>query len=166
MFKERWGPLENGLVPNSFKQVPLVFRNLKLISQRLPPKVHSAAVRFVFNGFHTAKRYQRTSPCLLCNETQTADSIEHIASCKKIRQCIPLGYYNMRDTNRLFFLLSSHEEHTITFAMFLYAIYSVHNEIRHTGITRELKLQIGRAMHGCTLQKRDRILWNSFIGWG
>ena len=48
--------------------------------------------------------------------------------------------------------------------MFCYAIYSVHNHIRHTGITRELKGQINRAMHDSTLGGKERSLWNDFIG--
>ena len=57
-------------------------------------------------------------------------------------------------------------EDTIKFAMLLYAVYSVHNQLRDMQNRRELKFQIGPAMHDCHLSKKDRVLWNKFIGIG
>ena len=104
IFRYRWTPLGEGLSASTFKQVPQVFDNLKLISRRLPPKVHMAAVRFIFNGFHTARRYQKISPCVFCNDISTTDSIEHFVNCKEIVHCIPVGHFrDSRHKNRYFY---------------------------------------------------------------
>ena len=96
----------------------------------------------------------------------TVDSIEHITECDMVLGCIPNSYLeeNPIKINRLFFFMTNNNNLTLSFAMFCYAIYSVHNQVRHTGITREFKQQIGRALHDSTLRRNERSLWNEFIG--
>jgi len=144
-----WTELGKRLTNNIFKLVSRVFSDLKFIRDRLPPKIHAACVSLFFNGFHTARRYQRNTPCVFCKKKGTVDSIEHITECNMVLGCIPNRYLeeDPNRINRLFFFMTNNNNLTLSFAMFCYAVYSVHNQVRHIGITREFRQQIGRALH-------------------
>ena len=92
--KTRWSNIPHGLATHSFKLVPTTLSNFILISKLLPPKVHVACVRFVFNSFHTAKRYQSQTPCVFCRKESSVDSIEHMLQCQMVLDCLPRNYHS------------------------------------------------------------------------
>ena len=55
---------------------------LKVLHRDAPPRVGAAVLRTMFNGWTTARRFQRSGPCLFrCNCFWHEDSIEHYAAC-------------------------------------------------------------------------------------
>ena len=99
-----------------------------------------------------------------CKQLNSVDSIEHLTSCQGILDNFPqlVRVTVHENCNRVFFFMSKHEDERILFAMLSYAFYSVHSEIRHTGIPGELKFQFHRDLHGCTLKYRYRQRWQDF----
>ena len=55
---------------------------IKMISKHVPPCVLHSVLLALFNGWPTAQRFQeRHSKCLICDECDENDSIEHYARC-------------------------------------------------------------------------------------
>ena len=58
---------------------------LNILGQHAPPRVVAAVIRCMFNGWLTARRFQRKGCCILgC--TEAADSIEHYAVCPEFHR--------------------------------------------------------------------------------
>ena len=142
-----------------------MFSNIELISDRLPLKFMQLAYVSYSMGSIRLEGISGHRRVFFCDQQETVDSMEHITNCEAVLRCLPRKYLSDRTLplNRLFFFLTRNNDYTLTLAMFRYAIYSVHNQIIHTGITRELKGQINRAMRESTLGGKERSLWNHFI---
>ena len=66
--------------------VTRVSRALERLKELTAPRVRAAVWRTLFNGWTTARRFQRTGKCVLgCNEEFNEDSIEHYAHCAAVR---------------------------------------------------------------------------------
>ena len=100
----------------------------------VPPRVIAAVIRTIWNGWCTAARFQRVSPCVLGCSHSAEDRIEHYAYCK----------FTKWVANRMFHL-SSHELSLATFllledsmseerigqiAAVVFAVYTVTNRLR------------------------------------
>ena len=122
------------------KIVPRLLLKLKFLSTQIPPKVLLANVRLHLNGFHTARRYQKSKPCLFCNHPYSADSLEHILKCQKIRTLFHPSWH--ANFVRRLFLLDGEGPECITHAYVVYGIYCLHNEMRHSDTADEVALHI------------------------
>ena len=55
---------------------------LRLLHQKAPPRIAAAALRTMWNGWPTLRRFQKEGPCLfMCGNWIQEDSIEHYACC-------------------------------------------------------------------------------------
>ena len=83
-YRFRWCRLLGSNTP--MKLAVSAATHLKWLGKRLPSRVHLANVRFQFNGWHTARRYQRRvgSSCPFCNNEAAEDSIEHFVYCPAV----------------------------------------------------------------------------------
>ena len=110
-------------------------KNLKWLARRVPPRVHIANVCFHFNEFHTQRRYRNRigGSCMFCKSGK--DSIEHIVHCQMVHSMFP-SYLKKGRPPKVrvanFFLRDVDGKHRIVFALVVYAIYSIHNEYRHS----------------------------------
>jgi hypothetical protein len=118
-------------------------RNLARLSSLVPPRVCAAVFRTVWNGWCTARRYQRLhEPCNRCwlgCEGEAQDSIEHYCRC-------PIGLSVLLSKLRLdlnpghglsLFCLCAPEQRdddllTVS-ALYIYAVYMCSNHYRHKG---------------------------------
>ena len=98
-----------------------------------PVATRWAYVRTILNGWCTARRFQRISPCPFCGDGQ--DSLEHFALCPTVRDVansqLCLGLQAAQPLS--FFLLdgqSRSNRQCIRGAAFLHALYRTHNALR------------------------------------
>ena len=142
--------------------------NLKWLSTRVPSRVHLANVRLHFNGWHSERRYQvRDSTCRLCRKEGCEDSLEHFLVCDFVHGCFPDSWKSGvpgRIAVGRFFLLGMPEEDMIVMSIFLFALYSVCNELRHCNIHSELKHSLWRAMGEIYLRPRTKQAWCRIFG--
>ena len=125
-------------------------QTLKWLSSQVPARVHVANVRFHFNGWHTHRRYQdRVRKCRFCDLAGTEDSIEHFVCCSWVNSCFPPHLKTgspPRIPKSLFFLLGLGDDEKVAIAIFIYALYTICNEVRHSGVTSDLHLILERVM--------------------
>jgi hypothetical protein len=139
------------------------------LSKRVPPRVHAANVRMHFNAFHTARRYQVCdSCCLLCKLPNTEDSLEHLLHCAAVHKMLPLHLKTgtpPRVPPECFFMLAGDGKQRVAFACFVYGLCTIHNEIKHSGQTRDLKHQLFRCLVDLPWKKQIRTVWEELLGW-
>ena len=71
---------------------------LQRLSHLVPPRVSAAVWKTVWNGWTTARRFQRVGPCLLgCGGRYGEDSIEHYARCEITRK-VGRSFLGLQDT--------------------------------------------------------------------
>ena len=139
-YRNRWCK-PNLLGPLTYHKItPRILLKLRFLSTRIPPKVLLANVRMHLNGFHTARRYQKNRPCLFCKQPYSTDSLEHILICHKLRDLFHDSWHN--NFVRRLFLVDGDGKECITHAFAVYAIYCLHNEMRHTNTPNEVALHI------------------------
>ena len=119
--------------------------NLLWLSHYVPPRVMLSNARVHLNGWHTRRRYQEKGVCLFCAREE--DSLEHYFTCSSIRAVFPrklrrelsqkafVGYW---------FLFTLRKPDKILMALYIHAIYSMQNTIRHRHKVSELRLSIER----------------------
>ena len=77
----------------------------------------------------------RDTKCMFCREESSEDSIEHFVHCKAIQNLFP-GSMKILPMNTIpashFFLHNLDGRRRLVFALVLYAIYTVHNDFRHS----------------------------------
>ena len=132
------------------------------MSRRVPPNVHNANIRFHFNGFHTRRRYQQESLCLFCGHPDSEDSIEHITMCNRLNVVLPHCWKSAGSQivpASLWFLAEGNHKTKLLMACFIFSIYTVHNQIRHSGNTTDLKHQLYMSLSTVKLHKALRRLW-------
>ena len=144
-------------------------RNLRWLAKRVPPRVHIANTRFQFNGWHTGRRYQkRDTPCYFCRNPKAEDSIEHLLFCPAVHAIFP-GHLKRGTPARVpvecFFLHGLDGRHRVVFAIILYAIYSVHNDFRHTHDRRDFKLCVQRTASDIQMRLEVRRALHECLGW-
>ena len=136
VYRKRWCKPAVLNIPQPRKLAESAAKHLRWISKRLPPRVQLACVRFLFNGWHTGRRYQRRdSFCMFCGNVEAEDRIEHIIQCDAIQDLFPASLktnHAKRVPPSHFFFYGLDGRHRLTFALMLYAIYSVHNDFRHS----------------------------------
>ena len=140
-------------------------KQLRWISRRVPPNVHNANIRFHLNGFHTARRYQQSKPCIFCKSADSEDSIEHIIVCPRVSTCINVDWkpYGHAVPPPYWYLLEGDGKTRLSMACFVFAVYTVHNNIRHSGDTHDLHKQIYMALNLPSLAKPLRKAWEDMF---
>eukprot|EP00973_Karenia_brevis_P084186 11681582-Karenia_brevis.AAC.1 len=61
--------------------------NFAILKKLVPPAVLSACFHTVFNGWVTARRFQRTGQCVCDSRCAGEDSVEHYSECGTLRNC-------------------------------------------------------------------------------
>lgn len=169
VYSSRWCMLAGWNMGNGRAVATAASEQLRWLSARVPPKVHAANVRFHFNGFHTARRYQRLGVhCLFCEDPSSEDSIEHLMVCSVVQNLLPnslkSGVRN-RVPPSYFFLLQGDDVHRVAFACIIYAVYTIHNQIRNGADKGELRHQIFRTLVDTPFNKRSQASWKQLLSW-
>ena len=167
VYEKRWcvSSLPGGYVPY------LTFSacsNLKWLSKQVPARVHLVNVRLHFNGWHTECRYQRRDTlCRFCMKEDSEDRIEHFLVCEWVNSCFPPHWKEgdppIVPTGK-FFLLCLTDDEKIAMSVFIYALYTVCNELRHSCIRPELKQTLLRTMGEVYLRPSVRKVWDGIFG--
>jgi len=79
---------------------------------------------------------------MFCKTGDAEDSIEHFIYCRAIQDLLPSSmkvYHANRVPPSHFFLQGLDGRHRLTFALILYGIYTVHNELRHSNNHTDFK---------------------------
>ena len=112
-------------------------RALELVKARLPPKVGAAVLRTAWNGWCTARRFQKQGKCLFgCPSLMQEDSLEHYACCavglRFLRE--RLQYKDRIDRGHLIVLgVNSGKQSDDTccrLALWSYVMYKSYNHLR------------------------------------
>ena len=142
--------------------------NLKRLSSQVPARAQLVNVRMHYNGWHTDKRYQRKgSVCRLCALDDTEDSIEHTIQCKWVCSFFPDHLKSgspPKLAESILFLFGLSDECKIAASIFNYALYTVGNELRHSGDTRDIKLMLKRIMGEIYMKPSVLQAWESMFG--
>ena len=136
----------------------------------MAPRVHTSNVRLHFNAWHTEARYQRRlgSICLLCQQEDSEDSIEHILRCPFINDLFPASLkkgYPPRVPPKTFFLYGLDRKHQMAVSLMVHAIYTMHNSIRHNPHHSEVRKTIARIAGEVHLSWSFRNAWSDVFGW-
>ncbi len=113
-------------------------RALQQLTTWVPPRVCSAVLRTVWNGWCTRRRFQqRGSCCFGCGSFSHDDSIEHYAHCPVVWRCAKkcMRIHPTSDHRGQFVVLGLNEstsckEEVIARALWVYAAYRAHNILR------------------------------------
>ena len=146
-------------------------KNLLWLSRRVPARVHLANLRLHFNGWHTSARYQQRagSTCLFCSQEGSEDSLEHILVCPFIHSLSPPSFKKgapPRLPIKHFFLFGLDGKHRIAMAVFVFALYTMHNELRHSADKSERRHCISRIAGDACARPAMRHAWRDVFGWG
>jgi hypothetical protein len=111
---------------------------LKCVGKLSPPRVQAAVFGTLWNRWTTARRFQKTAPCLLCQE-EASDSIEHYSCCRIVREV--MARFLRLDTEiycNLHSFLLIHpaigtREQLSCISLLIYGVYKLTNSLRPTG---------------------------------
>ncbi len=86
-------------------------------------------MRFVCNGWHTCRRYQRRDvKCLFCDNSEAEDSIEHFVHCDRVQDSF-LDALKKGETLKVptpsFFLMGLDGKQRIAMALVIFALCTV-----------------------------------------
>ena len=145
-------------------------KHLHFVGTCVPSRVHLANVRFHFNGWHTKARYQKRSgsTCLFCQLEESEDSIEHIICCPVIQDLLPRCYKKgspPRVPVKYFYLFGLDNKHKLAMALYVFAVYTMHNDLRHNPNRTELRQCISRIAGEVRLTGSLRNVWEEVFGW-
>jgi hypothetical protein len=132
---------------------------LKDLQRCTPPRVVAAVWKTMWNGWTTARRFQKVGKCLLCcSSTMGEDSIEHYARCAVLRDLchhfIGLSHSHYSTWLGNFVILGLNhgsvcEVTLVKRAIAVYATYRTINKLRHfpctdCNIIRDMMYQFAR----------------------
>jgi hypothetical protein len=122
-----------------------VSRNLLKLPKLVPPRVCAAVFRTIFNGWCTARRFQRVGTpgdkCWLGCNPGSHDSIEHYCRCEIVRKVFRTKLHLELDSSRglaCFCLAAPEQTQDDTLAISalgIYAVYMSTNHYRHANYT-------------------------------
>ena len=111
---------------------------LRKLSSVAPPRVQAAVFSTIWNRWTTARRFQRTSHCLLCG-CEGGDSIEHYSRCRVVRNtchrvlnCDPNIFAALHSFVLATPLITTRNSLAIA-GLLVYATYTTVNALRHQG---------------------------------
>ena len=104
-------------------------------------------MRLHLNGWHTAARYQHKTTCLFCKAAESEDRIEHILTCKTVQRVLPSRLRSATtgvvSCNTWFLFIPTKPERLLA-ALYIHAIYTMHNKYRHSQDRGEFKQCVDR----------------------
>ena len=115
-----------------------VIRRLRFSATNLPPKVHAAHFKTLWNGWCTDRRFQKLTKSQGCKfgcGVPAQDSIEHYSCCPTVLRFHEFLHLPSRGTKLANFLGTceeGREGELIVRFIALYACYQAHNIISHT----------------------------------
>ena len=121
-------------------QTHTIANTLDTLKTQVAPKVSAAYFSTIWNRWNTHRRWQgkccTPSWCLLCQQDNTTDSIEHYARCLVVKIAMskylnldPYYYHNLHSILQV----NPHIKHidtAITLALLTYGIYTTTNSLR------------------------------------
>ena len=152
-------------------------RTLDHLGRLVPPRVCAAVWKTIWNGWTTARRYQKKGNCLLCCGGRYAeDSIEHYARCSVVRE-VGRTFLGMQQSSYdkwlgNFITLGVNsckvDDNMLTLrAVLVYAIFRTTNQLRHrptdsVELARDMVCQFAKeAVRGH--DKATQLLDNAFV---
>ena len=142
-------------------------KHLKWLGKRVPPRVHQANIRLHLNGWHTKRRYQEDGCCEFCGKKGSEDSIEHFFYCSIVQDLLPAALKlgsPARAPISTFFLFGLDGKTRILMALYVFGIYTLHNKIRHSKETRELRHSLHSIISSVPLHADIRKAWADMCG--
>ena len=144
---ERWRGVPFGLTGQPGQYMYSIHRRLLLIAKEVPPRVHAAVFRTLFNGWCTRRRFQQrastSNVCAFkCSHT-AEDSLEHYVRCpaalRAARNYLHLQYPVEMALD--IWLLNSAwldlPDIRMGISLLIYGIYSAYNTLRYGGVSSE-----------------------------
>ena len=158
-YRERW--IKKKIISSSkvVGSSTAAIANLKWLSQHVPPRVHLSNIRLHLNGWHTAARYQQKLRCVFCSNPRAEDRLEHILVCPVIQQAMPAQLRSASDgrvTADTLFLFGLSKPDRLLAALYVHAIYTLHNTYRHTPDRGELRQAVERIILDIPLNSKLR----------
>ena len=143
----RWHNITFGIsgLPGIYSHTTL--RRLQHLSKLVPPRVHAAVFRTIFNGWCTRRRFQQRNAasnlCVFKCGNSAEDSLEHYCRCPVVSR-VAESYLHFSYTKELgldLWLLNSYwldgDEALRGLAILIYGTYNAFNSIRHGFIPNE-----------------------------
>ena len=135
-YRERWCKKKLVSSPKVALMASTAIENLKWLSKHVPPRVHMSNVRLHLNAWHTGSRYQQKhGNCLFCRSSMAEDRIEHIFFCPVVQDVLP---HRLRSGTPplvsvdTWLLMRMVKQDRLLMALYVHAIYCMHNLYRHT----------------------------------
>ena len=135
--------------------------NLRWLAKHVPPRVHNSNIRLHLNAWHTKMRYQwkQNVECIFCGLEGTEDRLEHFFYCSRLRECTPRCFQCnpfIHMPVKYWFLLKLRKPDKIIMALFVHAVYTMHNTYRHILTKGELRKSVERIILDVPLQSALR----------
>jgi len=159
-YRERWCKKKLVSSPKVALLASTAIENLKWLSKHVPPRVHMSNVRLHLNAWHTGKRYQLSDGnCLFCENSRAEDRIEHIFVCPVVQDVLPprlkSGTPPLVSVDT-WLLLRLAKQNRLLMALYVHAIYCMHNLYRHTSDRGEFRKSVERCVLEVSLQDNLR----------
>jgi len=133
---ERWRNKPYGLMGLPGHYMYSIHKVLLQISKEVPPRVHAAVYRTLFNGGCTSRRFQGSGKCLFMCGGGAKDSIEHYCRCPSTMR-VARSYLRVDYPSELaltLWLLNSgwlaHADARMGLSLLIYGVYSAFNTLR------------------------------------
>ena len=102
--------------------------------------------------------------CRFCDEERSEDSLEHFLVCKWVHSCFPACWKQGATVPAAkFFLLMLSPSEKVAMSIFIFALYTICNEIRHCNVQPEAKQALWRVAGEVYLRPFARKAWNEFF---
>eukprot|EP00400_MALV-I_sp_L67-5_P000289 gene289-782_t len=105
---------------------------LRVAFALVPPRVAQAYFSLLWNGWTTQRRFQRSRRCVMCNEPQITDAIEHYICCKHTQRLMK-EYATAGECLRAMFVLDNPKRtEAVTRLLLIHVINTLQNMSRAT----------------------------------
>ena len=138
-----------------------------MVMKTCPLRVHMSNVRLHLNAWHTGARYQKKhTTCLFCNNSTAEDRIEHIFFCPVVQDVMP--YRLKAGTPRLvsvdtWLLINMEKQNRLLMALYVHAVYTMHNTYRHTTDRGEFRKSVQRCVLDIPIEGKLRTFVHDIV---
>jgi hypothetical protein len=142
---ERWRDIPYGITgaPGIYSRI--IHRRMHALAKIVPPRIHSAVLHTLFNGWVTHRRLQRrkwpTNRCVFrCSLEAAEDSLEHYCRCEVVQKVAKHTFhmsYPADQALNLWSLNSNYvdtEHNMLSVTLLIYGTYNAFNTLRHNPV--------------------------------
>ena len=141
---ERWRNILYGIPGPPGIYCRQIHRRLHELAKIVPPRVHSAVLHTLFNGWVTHRRLQRrgktTNQCVFRCCDSAEDSIEHYCKCEVVLRVATHTFrinYSLDQALNIWSLRSDFLDNTqnmLSLSLLIYGVYNAFNTLRHNPV--------------------------------